>query len=62
LKNKFNISLIESDYHNLWQKIQISIAMLSMSKVIIEKSFDQMEDFVSQNYPVRVVSANKEFI
>lgn len=62
LKNKFNISLIESDYQDLWQKIQLSVAMLSNSKVIVEKAFGQIEDFIFLNYPVQLVAVNKEYI
>ena len=62
LKNKYNISVIESDYQDLWQKIQIAIAMVSNSKVILEKVFDQVEDFVLMNYPVQFVTINKDYI
>ena len=62
LRNKFNISLIESDYQDLWQKIQISIVMASNSKVLAEKAFCQIEDFIFQNYPVQMIEINKEYI
>ncbi|MCP5049926.1 MAG: DUF503 domain-containing protein [bacterium] len=62
LKHKFNISVIESDYQDLWQKIQVAVAMVSNSKTIIGKSFDQIEDFIYQNYPVRIISIDKDFM
>jgi uncharacterized protein YlxP (DUF503 family) len=61
LKNKFNISLIESDYQDLWQKIQIAIAMVANSKTIVEKAFDQIENFIFMNYPVQTVTINKDY-
>jgi uncharacterized protein YlxP (DUF503 family) len=61
LKNKFNISLIESDYQDLWQKIQVAIAMVANSKTIVEKAFDQIEDFIFMNYPVQQVAVNKDY-
>lgn len=61
LKNKFNISLIESDYQDLWQKIQIAIAMVANSKTIVEKAFDQIENFIFMNYPVQPVTVNKDY-
>ncbi len=61
LKNKFNISLIESDYQDLWQKIQIAIAMVANSKTIVEKAFDQIENFIFMNYPVQTVTVNKDY-
>jgi uncharacterized protein YlxP (DUF503 family) len=62
LKQKFNISIIESDYQNTWQKIQLAIAMVSNSKPIIEKVFDQVEDFIYLNYPVQLVTVQKEYM
>lgn len=61
LKKKFNISLIESDYQDLWQKIQIAIAMVANSKAIVEKAFDQIENFIFMNYPVQTVTVNKDY-
>ncbi len=61
LKHKFNISLIESDYQDLWQKIQIAIAMVANSKTIVEKAFDQIENFIFMNYPVQTVTVNKDY-
>ena len=62
LKHKFNISIVESDYQDLWQKIQMAVAMVSNSRSIIEKSFDQIEDFICMNYPVRIISVEKDFM
>ncbi len=61
LKQKFNISIIESDYQDTWQKIQLAISMVSNSRVMIEKVFDQIEDFIYLNYPVQLVAVNKEY-
>lgn len=62
LKQKFNISIIESDYQDTWQEIQVAIAMVSNSKSIAGKIFDQIEDFIFTNYPVQLVAVNKEFV
>ncbi len=62
LKQKFNISIIESDYQDRWQKIQLAISMVSNSRVMIEKVFDQIEDLIYLNYPVQLVAVNKEYI
>jgi uncharacterized protein YlxP (DUF503 family) len=62
VKQKFNISIIESDYQDRWQKIQLAISMVSNSRVMIEKVFDQIEDLIYLNYPVQLVAVNKEYI
>ena len=61
MRQKFNISIIESAYQDTWQEIQLAVTMVSNSKVIIEKVFQQMEDFICLNYPVRIVSVNKDY-
>jgi uncharacterized protein YlxP (DUF503 family) len=62
LKQKFNISIIESDFQDRWQKIQLAISMVSNSRVMIEKVFDQIEDFIYLNYPVQLIAVNKEYL
>jgi len=62
LKKKFNISLIESDYQDLWQKIQITIVMASNTRILAEKVFNQIEEFIFTNYNVQIIEVNKEFI
>ncbi len=62
LRNKFNISVIESDYQDLWQKIQMAVAMAANSKAIVEKTFEQIEDIIFSNYPVQSVTVSKDYV
>ena len=62
LRNKFNISIVESDYQDVWQKIQISIALLCGSKAMAGKIFDQCEDHIFSNYPVEVLDIQIEYL
>ncbi|MCX6583543.1 MAG: DUF503 domain-containing protein [Candidatus Aminicenantes bacterium] len=62
LKNKFNISIIESDYQDVWQDIQLAMVMVANSRVMIEKAFGQIEDFVLLNYPVEMAALHKEYV
>jgi uncharacterized protein YlxP (DUF503 family) len=62
LKKKFNISLIESDFQDLWQKTQITIVMASNTKVLAEKVFNQIEEFIFTHYSVQIIGVNKEYI
>lgn len=61
LRNKFNISIIESDYQDLWQKIQLAIALVSNSKAFADKVFTQAEDFIFLNYPVQLINIEKQY-
>jgi len=62
LRHKFNISVIESDDQDLWQKIQVAVAMVANTKPIAEKTFDQVEEFICSNYPVRLISVSRDFV
>jgi len=62
LRRRFNISIIESDNQDLWQMIQISIVMVGHSKVMIDKTFNQIEEFVLQNYPLEILKLEKDFL
>ncbi|MCP4221273.1 MAG: DUF503 domain-containing protein [bacterium] len=62
LKQRFNISIIESDYQDTWQKLQLTVAMVSNAKSMIEKAFEQMEDFIFENYALQLISVEKEYM
>jgi uncharacterized protein YlxP (DUF503 family) len=61
LCNRFNISLIESDYQDLWQKTQIAVSIVSNSKMMCDKIFNQIEDFIFSNYSIQLINLKKEY-
>jgi len=62
LKKRHNVSVIESDHLDLWQNLQLAIAMVSTSKEVVDRVFSKIEDFVLFNYPVKVGEIIKEFL
>jgi uncharacterized protein YlxP (DUF503 family) len=62
LRHKFNISVIESDYQDLWQKIQIAAVTVSNSRQIVDRTFGQIEKFIFSHYPVRSLEIHKEYV
>ena len=54
LKNRFNIAIAESDYQDLWQKAQIAIVSLGLSRAIVDNTFKEIEDFIFLNYAVQI--------
>jgi uncharacterized protein YlxP (DUF503 family) len=62
LKNRFNISIIESNHQDLWQKIQMTIVMAANRKVMAEKVFNQIEEQIFLNYGVQIVHIKKEYL
>ncbi|MCI0470400.1 MAG: DUF503 domain-containing protein [Candidatus Aminicenantes bacterium] len=61
LRHKFNISIIESDYQDLWQKIQLAVAVVADSKTFAGKVFNQVEDFIALNYAVQLIHVDKQY-
>jgi uncharacterized protein YlxP (DUF503 family) len=61
LRNKFNISIIESDFQDLWQRIQLSIVMVSNSRQLVDQVFLQIEEFILSSYPVQLLEIHKEY-
>ena len=62
LRHKYNISLIESNYQNLWQKMQLTIALAASTKKIADKTFTQIENFILSQYPVQILKIEKEYL
>lgn len=62
LRNKFNVSVIESDFQDLWQKIQFSIVTVAHSRNDAVKSFQNVEEFIYLNYPVKVIDIKRDFL
>ena len=62
LRHKFNISLIESDHQDLWQKIQLTMAVVANTKEIADKTFTQIEDFIISQYSVQILKMDKEYL
>lgn len=62
LRNKYNISVIESDYQDLWQKTQLSVVMVGLDNLIIDRTFTQIENLIVSSYPVQPLEISREYI
>ena len=49
LRNDFNISVAEIDYHDLWQRTQLGIAIVANEYVFAEKVLQKVLDIIDQN-------------
>lgn len=68
LRKKFNISISEIDYKDLWQKSLIGISMISEAQNFIDKIFNKIiEEFKHfnngyiANYNIEYLNANEEY-
>lgn len=51
IRSKFNISVSEIDYLDLWQRSAIGLAMVSSDRGIVEKTFEKA---------LRIIDANSD--
>ena len=62
LKKPFNISIIESDFQHLWQKTQLSLATVSHETAMVLKTFDSIENFIFDFFPVEILNVEKNIV
>ena len=62
LRNNFNVSLIESDHHDKWQKATLAIATLGTKNAIIDSCFANIIDFLDRNNQIQLIDHKMEII
>ncbi|MGD8591630.1 MAG: DUF503 domain-containing protein [Gammaproteobacteria bacterium] len=60
LRNKFNVSVAEMDYMDLWQRSLIGLTMVSNDKRLITRSADAIENFVREFHEVALLDITVE--
>lgn len=61
LRHQFNVSVIENDFQDLWQKFQLAVGLVSHSKSMASRVFNQIEDFILSHYSLELIELQKEF-
>lgn len=55
IRSNTNCSIAETDYHDLWQRAQITVALVQNEKTFLEKQINIIQKIVN-NYPEAQVS------
>lgn len=61
LRNRFNASVAEIDYHDLWQRAAIGVATVGVEKRVIEGVLDNMVRLVEMEPRVEVTRVQIDF-
>lgn len=56
IKARFNVSVAEVDYHELWNRSMIGLAVVSNSKALCESSLIKIIDFVDNDERVEIIN------
>jgi uncharacterized protein YlxP (DUF503 family) len=63
LKNRFNVSIAEIDYLDVWQRATIGAAMINTDQVYVDREFRKMLNFLeSSQYASYLMDYSIEFI
>lgn len=55
IKSKFNVSVAETGLNDKWQSAQIGVAFVSNDRVHIDKTLNNVINFIENDYRVEVV-------
>lgn len=61
-RNKFNVSISEVGLNDLWQRAEIGFSVTSNDKKILNKTVDNIIDFISTQNDSDVIVKDTEYI
>ena len=62
LQNKYNISVAEIDYQDLWQRALLGIAMVSNDRRFLSEAMDKILTFVDDQDQAQVIDHQIEIL
>jgi uncharacterized protein YlxP (DUF503 family) len=62
LRHRYHLSVAEVDYHDLWQRAAIAVAVVAESNRHLEEVLDTVERFVRSSTDVEVLEAATTYL
>jgi len=59
-RDRFNVSVAEVDHHDLWQRAEIAIVLVSVSHTEVERKLETILSFIQSLVSGDVISVRKE--
>ncbi|NLJ58542.1 MAG: DUF503 domain-containing protein [Tissierellia bacterium] len=60
IKSKFNASVAEVGYNDLWNRALVGVAVVSNNKKICQSSVDKILSFIDNDERVEILNYNRE--
>ena len=60
VRNRFNVSVAETDYHDLWQRSTLAIAVVSAEATHADEALTKAVDFVESDGRVQILEVSVE--
>lgn len=61
LKNKFNISVAETDDNDLWQRATLGVAVVANEHIFVEQVLESVETYIASNPEVIIVDCERSY-
>ena len=61
-RQKFNVSVMEVDRTNLWQRVTIGLAVVGSGRDIVERMIENIHDFIESLYIGKVIDTRTEIM
>lgn len=59
VRERYNVSISETDYNEKWNRAMISVAHVSNSRVLGEQTIDKIVDFMEKDGRVEIVNTER---
>jgi hypothetical protein len=61
-RQKFNVSIMEIDRTNLWQRVSIGFSVVGSGKDIVERMIDNIHTYIESLYIGKVIDTSIEIL
>ena len=62
LHQRFNVSVAETDHHDLWQRTELTVGVVARDRRHAEDVLASADHFVSGNGGVRIIDSTSSFL
>ncbi|MGH7502786.1 MAG: DUF503 domain-containing protein [Longimicrobiales bacterium] len=62
LHNRFNLSVAETNFHDLWQRAELTACVVSTDKQHAESILEHADHFVNADHRARVIRVQRSFL
>jgi len=62
MRNKFNCSVAETDYHDMWQRAQITVCVVSNESIHANTQLNEIAHFASKQFEAEMVHYHIEML
>lgn len=62
VKNRFNVSVAETDGQNTWQQCELSISMVAVMEAAVEREFQHILDYIDSVPEADMIDSWDEFV